>query len=504
MQIGDKELLKELNKIGVALTAEKDTDSLLELILEETMFITRSDGGSLYITEENEDGVVLRFKIARNFSRDVEFKEFVFPLDRNSIAGFVALSKEILHIEDVRKIPAPIGIRYNESVDRKISYKTVNMLVIPMIDYNRRVVGVLQLVNKKPDPNIKLGNIDEISSQIVPYTAEEEEVVSSLASQAAMLIERSRLYEDIQTLFLSFIEAMVTALDARDTTTYGHSRRLARLSLALAEEINRTKTGQYGTTQFSQEELREIYYSALLHDIGKIGVRENVLLKRHRLTDDRMSTIKYRFSYLKRTLEVRTLLHGATGEESELLNNLDRHFEFVSIINKKMFITDEELAQLNAIGTISFLDMDGKEQPLLCEFELENLAVRRGNLTAAEREVMNSHVVHSFDLLKRIRWTKDLQKVPELASAHHEKLDGSGYPNGLKGNEVNVQARILAILDIFEALTANDRPYKPAMSPEKAISILDEDVKGGKLDADLLKIFVDARIWENPLTDCSD
>lgn len=501
MQIGDRELLRELNKIGVALTAERDTDSLLALILEETMYITRSDGGSLYITEEQEGKTVLRFKIARNRSRDLQFDEFVFPLDRNSIAGYVALTKEILHIPDVREISPEIGVHYNDKPDKKINYRTVNMLVIPMIDYNRRVVGVLQLINKKREYDTRLGDVSTFPAAIVNYTDDEKEVVSSLASQAAMLLERSRLYEDIQALFLSFIEAMVTALDARDTTTYGHSRRLARLSYALAQVIGEHGEGPFQNVKFSKEELREIYYAALLHDIGKIGVRENVLLKRNRLSDDRMSAIRYRFSYLKATLEVRNLLHGATPEEVELLNGLDRYYEFVDGINKKLFITDEDLLKLKHIGDIRFLDMDGCQQPLLDAFELENLMIRRGNLTAGEREIMNSHVTHSHDLLKRIRWTKDLQRVPEIAGAHHEKMDGTGYPRGLKGSDLTVQARILAILDIFEALTASDRPYKPALPTEKALAIIEEDVKAGRLDGDIFEVFVKARVWETNLKD---
>lgn len=494
-----KALIKDLIKIGISFSAEKNTESLLNLILKETMSITKSDAGSLYIVEELPDKKCLRFKISENHSRIVEFTSFVLPIDRNSISGYVAYSKEPLVLHDVNNIPEEIGIKYNDSFDKKINYKTVNMLVIPMLDYNENVVGVLQLINKKKDGEVKLKSVETIPAQIADYTEEEQEIVNSLASQAAILIERAKLYNDIEVLFQSFIEAMVAALDARDPTTCGHSKRLALLSVGLARVINSTLNGKYANVSFSNEELREFYYAALLHDIGKIGVKEDVLLKQNRLTDERLALIRYRFHYYREFLELKKHKGSVNSAEKKFLKEFNHYLNKIEKVNSQNFITDEDLEGIKEIHQISYTDLDGKKKTILDEFEFENLSIEKGNLTKSEREIMESHVKHSFELLTQINWTSDLLRVPEIAATHHEKIDGSGYGRGLKEDQISVQAKILAILDIFEALTAVDRPYRPALAPEKAIGILESMVKGGQLDGGLLELFVENRIWEHDL-----
>ncbi len=496
MEMKEKQLLKELNKIGIALSAEKDIDKLLEIILEESMKITSSDGGSLYIKEKFEGDDYLQFKITRNKSRRFPFKEFLLPMDKNSISGYVSITGESLNLKDVRKIPHELGLRHNESFEKQIDYKIVNMLVIPMKDYKGEIVGVLQLLNKKKEYDMKLGEPETIPESIIEYTKDEEEIILSLASQAAILLERTKLYDEIQKLFQSFTEAMVTTLDARDTTTSGHSRRLAGYAIEFAKVINKIDYGRYKEFKFSEEEIREIYYAALLHDVGKIGVHEGILLKKNRLSDEKMETIKYRFNYLKKKLELSNILDEISETEKKILSDIDLYYQFITEINQKGFINEIEEEKISKIASIEFIDVDGKLTNLLNEFEAENLMIKRGNLTDEERAEMNLHVTYSYEILKGIIWTEDLKNVPEIAGSHHEKIDGSGYPKGIKEEEISIQAKMLAILDIFEALTARDRPYKPPMPVEKAIDILKSEVELQHLDKELYDIFVKERIFE--------
>lgn len=492
----EKSLIEELNKIGIALSAEKNTAKLLEIILSESMKITSSDGGSLYIREKNETGDILKFRIAKNRSRTFPFKEFTLDLNKNSIAGYVGMTQKPLNLKNVKKIPEDLGLKYNSSFDEKINYKTVNMLVIPMVDYGGELVGILQLINKKKLNDVILGEQDEIENMITDYTKEETHIISSLAAQAGILLERTKLYNDINDLLESFIETMVNTLDARDTTTSGHSKRLGGYAIKFAEVINRVDYGKYKDMFFLKEDIKELYYASLLHDVGKIGIAEGILLKRNKLTEDRMETIRYRFSYLKKNLELRSVLQNLDDEELQILENIDGYFEFVNNINIKNYATEEEIGKINLIASIEFLDLDSNISNLLNEFEIENLTIRCGNLTDDERYQMNIHASSSFEILKGIKWTKDLNLVPEIAGNHHEKIDGSGYPAGKKGEELLIQSKMLAVLDIFEALTAQDRPYKPAMSVSKAVSILEEEVRFNHLDADLVEIFVKEKLYE--------
>ncbi|BDU50682.1 HD family phosphohydrolase [Haliovirga abyssi] len=490
------DLMKELNKIGIALSAEKDTNKLLQLILEESIKITNSDGGSLYIKEIIDKEEKLKFKITKNFSREFPFKEFTLPLNKKSISGYVGLTGETLNIKNVNNIDSLLKITYNNSFDKSINYKTINMLVIPMKDYSGDVVGVLQLLNKKKEEGTVLGEPDTIEKNIISYTRDEEEIITSLASQAAILLERTRLYNEIEELFQSFIEAMVSTLDARDTTTSGHSRRLAGYAIELAKAIDRIDYGPYKDKTFNKDEIRQLYYAALLHDIGKVGIKENILLKRNRLTDDRMETIKYRFQYFKKNLELRKVLHRLSDYETELLLKIDKYYEIISDINKKGFVTVDEENMISKISMVEFIDVDGTNRNLLDEFEIENLMIKKGNLTDEERREMNLHVTFTYDILEGIKWTKLLKRIPEIASGHHEKIDGSGYPHGLVGDEIPFEAKLLAILDIFEALTARDRPYKPPMAVEKALKILEFEVKDNHLDKYIFEIFVKEKIYE--------
>ena len=491
--VDEKLLLKKLNKIGIALASERDINKLLELILKESISITNCDAGSIYIKEYNKDReAVIRFKNAINLSRKVEFSEFTLKLDKKSIAGYVALTGETLILNDINNIPEELGLKYNDSFDKMIKYKTANMLVVPMINYNNEVVGVLQLINKKKVGIKELVEEESICQSIEEFIKEEVEIIKSLTAQAGILIERTELYDEIQELLSSFIHAMVVTLDSRDITTSGHSRRLAGYALGFVEAINRVDYGKYRDTFFTKEQIKELYYAALLHDIGKIGVSEFVLQKRTKVSEETLELLEYKFEYLKEKLGYK---ENKNSQETLFLEKFDNYMAIIKIINNKPFLTDEEEQLIVELNSFEF-DISGKKIKMFKENEYENLIIKRGNLTEKERNEINSHVSHSYNILKDINWTKDLINVPQIASAHHEKIDGTGYPLGLKEEEISVQARILAILDIFEALTARDRPYKPPMSVEKAIDIVLKEVEANHLDKELFDIFMKEKIFE--------
>lgn len=491
--VNEKLLLQKLNKIGIALTSERDIGKLLELILKESISITNCDAGSIYIKEINEFGTpVIRFKNAINLSREVKFNEFTLNLDKKSIAGYVAMTGEVLVLNDVENIDEKLELHYNDAFDKMINYKSVNMLVVPMISYNNEVVGVLQLINKKKHEVLLLNNPDIISSQVESFVKEEIEIIESLTAQAGILIERTHLYDEIQELLSSFIQAMVVTLDARDITTSGHSRRLAGYALGFVEAINHVNYGEFKNLIFTKEQIKEIYYAALLHDIGKIGVSETVLQKRTKVALETIELFEYKLEYLKEKVMDKI---NKNSDEIKFLDKYDNYLKIIKMVNDKPFLTDEEEELLNELNSFEF-NFNEKNIRMFKPIEFENLIIKRGNLTNKEREEINSHVSYSYNILKDIKWTKELKDVPNIASSHHEKIDGTGYPRKLKGEEISVQARILAMLDIFEALTARDRPYKPPMAVEKAIEILKKEVEDNHLDKNLFEIFLKEKIYE--------
>lgn len=319
------------------------------------------------------------------------------------------------------------------------------------------------------------------------------EGLKSYTMKKQLEIQNKRLesYNNELIIFTeAMVEAMVAAIDTRDTTTAGHSKRLAEYAVNLAEAINNVDYGKYKDFKFTKEKIKELYYAALLHDIGKIGVKESILQKEFRLSKENQNEIKFRFAYFKKCLELKYFKGDISVEELEIVNSLDENCKFVMEISKRSYISKEEEERIRNIAEIHCIDEDNLDSKLLCEFEVENLTIHRGNITDMEREVINSHVQHTYDILKKIPWTKDLEGVPEIAASHHERLDGTGYNKGIKGEELTIQTRILNILDVFESLTALDRPYKPPMSIEKASKIIEEEIKMGKFDKEIFDIFI--------------
>ena len=510
--------LTELSKIGVALSTERNLMTLLEMILSQARRISNSDAGSLYLVERDDQDVArsLRIKLAQNFSLpNIPLVEFSVPIDSTSLSGYAASTGEALMIADVYLLPEDVTYKQNRSFDEKFSYRTKSMLVIPMRSHRDEVVGVLQLVNRKRDPDVILSSAEVTDREVISFDQTTVEIIGALASQAAVSIENSLLYEDIEKLFEGFVTAAVTAIESRDPTTFGHSGRVAKLSVGLAEAIDRSGgEGPYRGLRFTREQLKELRYAGLLHDFGKVGVREQVLVKQKKLYPYDLESIKHRFAYLRQNAELefertrsRFLMEHGRERYAEIEFELERQREmrreelehFMSTIiaaNEPTILAEASSQELKILAQKTWVDLDGAERPLLSQDELRFLQIPRGNLDEKERREIESHVSHTFRFLQQIPWTRDLRGIPDIAFGHHEKLNGRGYPRAVQAQAIPVQTRMMTISDIYDALTASDRPYKRAVTTERALDILHMEAKEGMLDTDLLKVFVEAKVFD--------
>lgn len=507
----------QLLKIGISLSSERDIDVLLETILTRARELTGSDAGSLYLLENDDTGnPKLRFVLAQNDSREVNLNEFVMDATRESLAGYVALDAKTLNIDDSYDIPEDSPYRFDKKFDEETGYRTRSMLVLPMLTHRDEVIGVLQLINRKIDFDKKLEDEDDFGEEVIPFDQRTETLARSLGSQAAVSLENTRLYESIKNLFEGLVKASAKAIEARDPTTSGHSNRVASLTVSLAETVNKVEEGPFADTTFTRDQLMALKYAGLLHDFGKIGVREAVLVKEKKLYPWEMQAVVDRFKYVKILLELeyaRMKLDMFPGETEELekefaqldaeleetLARFDEYLEAVKKANEPAFLEGEVASILKEIGDATFPTEDGEEMPLLSEEEIKRLSIKKGSLSEEERKEIESHVEHSYGFLREIPWTTALAEVPEIAYLHHEKLDGNGYPRGLSADDLSVQARMMCIADIFDALTASDRPYKPAVPVEKALDILSDMAEKGHLDKDLLVLFVEQGVYESVL-----
>jgi HD-GYP domain-containing protein (c-di-GMP phosphodiesterase class II) len=505
--------LKALNEIGIALSAERNPRRLLELILSRARQLVAADAGSLYLLETDAHGTVfLRFTLAQNDSVVAPWQESLLPLTQASVAGTVAHNNTIVVIDDAYALPSDGPIHHDPSFDRRFGYRTRSIVGIPLATRDGEVLGVLQLINRKPQAGIPLQD-PQTGSEILAFSTADVELLRSLASQAAVSLENSRLYEDIQGLFEGFVKAAVTAIEQRDPTTSGHSFRVAEGTLALARNVERLERGPWAGTRFSVEELRELRYAALLHDFGKVGVREKVLTKANKLYEEQLHDLRQRFMLARLTHRaeryeawLRLALTDPQGLQQRLpqlsaelqqeLATLDTMQRLVLAANQPNVIDGGDYSTLETVRRWEFTDTLGMRHNLLTEVELRALSLRRGTLTPEERAEIESHVTYSYNFLQTIPWTKDLARVPELAYGHHEKLNGSGYPRGLVDAQIPLGARMMAIVDIFDALTASDRPYKKALSPTLALGILEAEARDGKLDSALVQLWIESRAWE--------
>jgi HD-GYP domain-containing protein (c-di-GMP phosphodiesterase class II) len=513
---------RQLNQVGMALMSERNLDALLILILEKAMELTGSDAGCLYLVE-NDAGRSeapgdywadkrIRFKLTRNSSVAFDFAEITMPPSRSSISGYVMLEGKPLNIADVYDLPETAAFRHNHGFDLTAGYRTRSMLTLPMKDNKGNVVGAIQLINKCRNRTGPITTAEAADRQVVPYSPEDLNLSLSLASQASVAMLNAQYERDIQSLFEGFINASVTAIESRDPTTSGHSHRVADACVRMAECLVRVPPARYRGLSFNETQLRELRYAALLHDFGKIGVREHILTKAKKLFPEEMDGIRLRAEYIKRTLQwesekaktavlrgrpesAEETLRRIEAKEREDLAAVDAFYAMVAKANEPMPLDAATTEFLRTAGIRTYAGPMGAPVGYLSSGELSRLLIPAGTLNEGEREEINSHVSHTWKFLSAIPWTPDLRQVPVIAYSHHEKLDGTGYPRRLSGEDIPLPARIMAICDIYDALAASDRPYKKAMPPERALGILEAEGKAGKLDADLVRVFTESRIY---------
>ncbi|RMF97585.1 MAG: GAF domain-containing protein [Candidatus Schekmanbacteria bacterium] len=507
---------KAVNKIGAALSSERNYDKLLTLILKKCREISSADAGSLYLVEKKNGKSFLRFKLAQNDTLSLEsVLDQKLPLNKESLAGYVAVTGKALNIKDVYSIHHNSPYSFNKSFDEKTGYRTKSMIVVPMKNHLDEITGVLQLINRKRDFKKKLLRPEIIKREVIPFSKECQEVVNSLASQAAISIENNVLYKNIENLFEGFVKASVTAIEQRDPTTSGHSERVAILTVRLAEIINNLDRGKYKDIYFSDDEIKELRYATLLHDFGKVGVRENVLVKAKKLYPLEIEIIKQRFDYIKKSIEkdyaerkAEFFKKNPNKTESDFINRinykmqkdieqLDYYFNLIKQADEPTILPEENSAELAKLVNKKYVGADGKETTILSEREFHFLSIKKGSLTEEERKEIESHVTHTFNFLSKIPWTKELKGIPDIAYSHHEKLDGGGYPRGINYRQIPFQSRLITISDIYDALTAADRPYKKAVVVDKALDILLNEAKDKKLDLYLVRLFIDAKVYES-------
>ena len=502
-----------LVEIGVALSAETDPDRLLAMILTRARILTSADAGSLYLLQEGSAGDpsrasaegALRFALAQNDTVAFEFREELVPLDSPSIAGWVARTGESVRLEDVYAVPPDAPYRFDSDSDARHGYRTRSVVAVPMRTPAGRTVGVLQLINRKRRVIPDGATTAFIRSEVVPFEPRHEEIARSLAAQAAVALDNRRLTAEIRTLFEGFVEASVTAIEQRDPTTSGHSHRVARLTCALAAAADRADAGPYASFRIGREELRALRYAAVLHDFGKVGVREDVLVKASKLSPGAYAVLRARFEQALLSAQAdawrRAAREGWSDERvateiGHRREELAAAWAGVEEANRPSVLEASASEALAIASRLEYRNARGEPAPLLMPDELVCLSIPRGSLTTAERREIESHVSQTHRFLAKIPWTAELTLVPDWAYAHHEKLDGSGYPRRLAGGAIPAPVRMMTICDVYDALAARDRPYKKAVPHAEALAILEQEAVRGALDADLLDIFVGAAVYE--------
>jgi HD-GYP domain-containing protein (c-di-GMP phosphodiesterase class II) len=512
--------LEELNRIGIALSETRDVDQLLSLILQKAREVTGADAASLYLVETpvntNKRAAgsrQLRFQLTQNDSVQFPYREHVLPLTKDSIAGHCALRSEVIELADAYRIPRSRAYRFNSSYDQESGYRTRSLVALPMKNGKGEVLGVLELINCKRHAQARLSDAAAVRRHVHPFPERAVRLGLSLASQAAVAYENSRLYRDIENLFDGFVNAAVKAIEQRDPTTSGHSQRVCEMTVALAQAVDREVRGPYADLRFSREEMKELRYASLLHDFGKVGVREEVLVKAKKLYPSQHSRLLDRFDYLRKDIEARIAqqkvdallslsrkdaearLRLLDNEALRLLAEIDRYADFIARANEPTLMPAGDFSVIVEIAEKTYRDPRGAERPYLTSEEVRLLSIPRGTLDPDERRQIESHVTHSFNFLAQIPWTSEFRGIPEIARAHHEKLNGQGYPNGLTAPDIPIQAKMMTICDIYDALAASDRPYKRAVPPDRAIDILRLCVRDQEIDAELFRVFLEAQVY---------
>lgn len=500
--------LGKLASVGIALAAENDLGVLLKKILTEGQSISACDAASLFLVDTG--GEHMTFKLTQNDSITFPFTENRFKLDAHSIAGHVAQTRTPLNIRDAYNIPADASYRFNARFDSSTGYRTVSMLTLPALNKKKEVIAVLQFINRKKQRQLILTPGTDTTAHIIPFDEESVLLLQALAGQAGVAIENAILHNDIQKLFEGFVKASVMAIEQRDPSTSGHSFRVADLCVALANAINLNPLHKHHI--HSDVQIRELRYAALLHDFGKVGVRESVLVKAKKLGTGSLNNIHMRVLLAKEKLRNSSLeqqLHlfrtGAADtakiQAIELrlaleLEQLDHFLETIIDANEPHILNAGDLQELSRVADYCKPFEQQHGFAIVSPEEFSLLSIPKGSLSPEERREIESHVTHTRNFLRLIPWTTELRNIPEIAGAHHEKINGSGYPDGKQAAEIPFGSKIMTICDIYDALTASDRPYKAAVPAEYALDILQQEVKAGAVDRGLMKVFIESEAYK--------
>ena len=507
-----EERIRRLNEIGIALSTEKDTDKLFELILEEAKNITNADGRTLYMIDNNGN---LKFEIMRNDSMKTVMggtSGVKIPLEPvlkyfddgepnyKNVSAYAALTGETINIKDAYEEE---GYDFSGAIayDKSSGYRSKSFLTVPLKNHENEIIGVMQLINA----------IDKNTGEVIPFTSEVQEQVESIASQGAVALTNKRLVEELKTLFESFIKLIATAIDRKSEYTGGHCERVPLITMMLADAVEKVDYGKYKDFKMTEDERYELFIAGWLHDCGKVATPPHVVDKGTKLETitDRIETVKTKFELLRRDAEIDFLnkkigmngsVNGKMEEiETEYKKRLDQINEdeaFIEKCNVGGEFMEKELQQ--RVINISKYDYSfkGEKMPFLSEDEVRNLNIAKGTLLPEEREIINDHIVITIEMLDQLPYPKNLRNVPEFAGGHHEKLDGTGYPKGLMEKEMSVQAKMMAIADIYEALTAADRPYKDGKKLSMAMRIMGFMKKDYHIDKELFEIFVKEGVYK--------
>jgi HD-GYP domain-containing protein (c-di-GMP phosphodiesterase class II) len=510
--------ISNMSAIGLALSKEKDMDKLLEMILLEAKRISNADGGTLYMMTDDQR---LKFSIMITDSLNIHMggtsgKEIPFyPVklymddgqpNKTMIAANAGLTGDTINIPDAYKAKG-FDFAGTKAFDEKTGYRSKSFLTVPLKNHEDEIIGVLQLLNAQ----------DIKTKKVIPFSGNVQKSVEALSSQAAVAITNKNLIKDLEVLFESFIKLIASAIDAKSPYTGGHCSRVPEITMMLAESVNEINDGPFAGIQFTDKEMYELKIAAWLHDCGKVATPEAVVDKGTKLETiyDRIHTVATRFEVLKRDEEIKylkkqlkiqkddSLIENQKKEALKKARTLylkrikqqedDKSFIEESNVGGE-FMSQDRKDRVNKIASYRWKD-NGSPKPFFSEDEVYNLCISRGTLTPEERKIINDHIVVTIDMLEQLPYPKHLRNVPEFAGGHHEKLDGTGYPKGLNHSEMSVQAKIMAIADIFEALTARDRPYKKGKTLSQAMRILGFMKNDAHIDTELFEVFVKEKIY---------
>ena len=477
------EQMKRLLDVCIALSAERDREALLFRILDTAMDLTRCDGGTLYLLEE--DGLHFCRMVTRSFGirqggAEAPITLPPVPLKPSHVCARAVLEENLINVPDV-KGDTRFDFSGAAKYDAMTGYSTRSMLVFPLTNDRGKIIGVLQLINALTE-----------EGEIMPFPAEWEPLVNALASQAAISLTNMQYAERVRSLLDSLVRALSTAIDERTPYNANHSRNMARYAAAFLDWLERTGNDW----KFDPDQRREFLMSVWLHDVGKLTVPLEVMDKQSRLGPG-LKDVQQRFAAMKLLTRIDLLEGRISAEEAEALNaQRAEAMALIEKVDKAGFLPDDTLAAIDALAGRTYRNENGEELPWITEEEHVCLSVRKGTLTATERQIMEDHVVVTGRILDQVSFPEEYSNVPVWAAAHHELLNGKGYPLHRTAESLPPEVRLLTILDVFDALTAKDRPYKPGMPVEKALSILHSMVNEGSMDENILALFEQSQAWE--------